>query len=290
LENRVIKRAVARVKRATKEILGLPPSPRSFEEQIYYSLVQRNDICYDVGAHAGEVSMLMARLAGSAGRVLAFEPVWPMYTSLCARVQRIANATRAPIVTLSFGLFDEEKVATLQVPSGDFGMGSLANAGAWAKAQSGADIASYECRFIALDDFFRATKPPAPDFMKIDVEGAELFVIRGAGGLFASGRRPLMLIEIFAPWERAFGYGPWELLSILLDLGYRFLFVCPDGLVEHTPSAVEPFPAQYAAGYNVLAFCLPQHAERIERVASLRVGGGEKILYMAPPPVANTLT
>jgi FkbM family methyltransferase len=46
---------------------------------------------------------------------------------------------------------------------------------------------------------------PKPHFIKIDVEGAELLVLRGGSEAFKRGFRPLMLIELFAPWQHAFG-------------------------------------------------------------------------------------
>jgi FkbM family methyltransferase len=286
---------VSRVKRALKELLGREqwpkkerPRPRSFEEQIYASAVRSNDVCYDVGASTGDVSLFLARLAGDGGLVVAFEPVWPTYEQLCQRVQMNFNS-KAPIVTLPVGLAETQKVASIQVPQRRFTMGSLAEPAAWAQAQQGAEIESFECCFLTLDGLRQSTSLPIPDFVKIDVEGAELFVLFGACRMFADGCRPLMLIELFAPWQRAFNYGPWKVLSWLAERGYRFLFACPRGLVEHESSEDSPFPAGYEQGYNLIAFHPSKHADRIKSLDGLRVGGGQSILPMSPPPVRNTL-
>lgn len=264
------------------------PTPRSFEEQIYTAVVNPNDSCYDIGGNIGEVSLLLSQLAGRAGRVVVFEPVWPLYAILCDRL-RLAGEATAAIIAVPLGLAEKEMTATIQVPGGNFGMGSLAPAAEWAKAQPGTTIGSYQCRFTTLDAFLDWSRLPPPDFIKIDVEGAELFVLRGANRFFASGQRPLLLLELFAPWERAFQYGPWEVLSLLAAWGYRFLFACPHGLVEHQPSAERPYPPAYTQGYNVLAFHPANHASRLQQVEPLRLGGGATILPMPPPPVANTL-
>jgi FkbM family methyltransferase len=283
-----------RIRRAAKEILGLPQWPkkvtttaRSFEEQIYAAVVRPNDVCFDVGAHVGDVSLFLARLAGDGGRVVAFEPVWPLYARLCENVQFDAT-WKAPITTLPAGLADVQKIATIQVPEDDFAMGSLAQPDQWARVQQGARLKSFECCFVTLDGLLESTHLPIPDFIKIDVEGAELLVLSGARRMFED-HSPLMLIEVFAPWERAFNYGPWDVLSWLAERGYRFLFACPPGLVEHEPSQSCPFPTEYEQGYNLVAFHPNKHGERTSNLDKLRVGGGGEILPMPGPPIPNTL-
>ncbi len=297
-----MKELATRMKRAVKELLGMPqwpkeesihsrmrkPLPRSFEEQIYISVVRTNDLCLDVGANAGEVSVLLARLAGKGGHVVAFEPVWPVYMRLCRNI-RSADGSSAPIVAVPYGLAEAKQDAIVHVPAGAFGMASLAPAAEWSKAQQGAELVSYNCHFETLDGFLESSRLPAPDFIKIDVEGAELLVLRGASKHFGANNRPLMLIELFAPWERAFKYGPWDVLSLLQEIGYRFLFACPNGLVEHQPSEACPFPVEYANGYNIVAYLPEKHAERIKSLDGLRTGGGDLVLPMPPPPLANTL-
>jgi FkbM family methyltransferase len=287
------KKIPARIRRAVKELLGMPQWPRkiqpkTFEEQIYIAAVRQGDSCYDVGASVGKVSLLLARLVGEKGFVIAFEPLWLSYLKLCSNVQKTANFG-APVVTVPMGLADADKEATIQVPANQFGMGSLAPAANWGSVQTGNEIISYHCRFTTLDTFIKSYNIPSPDFIKIDVEGAELFVLNGAGKIFENGNRPLLLIELFAPWEHAFNYKPWAVLNYLMRLNYLFLFVCPEGLIEHSPTEANPFPPEYEQGYNVLAFHREKHAERMHNVNKLRVGGSKLILSMPPPPVANKL-
>ena len=262
--------------------------PRSFEEQIYAAVVAEGDTCYDVGANYGEVAVFLARLAGRAGLVVAFEPVMPVYCQLCTWTQ-LVSGPRAPVVTLPFGLAESEKLATIQVPAGKFAMGSLALPEDWSRTIGTTEVVSYPCRFSTLALFIRDAGIAKPDFIKIDVEGAELLVLRGAAGMFRDGHRPLLLIELFAPWERAFGYGPWDVLSLLAAHDYGFLFACPQGLVEHRPTQDEPFPPEYERGYNVLAFCPVVHAERVAATAGLRRGGATVRLPMSPPSGPNVI-
>lgn len=261
--------------------------PASFEEQIYDAVVAEGDVCYDVGANFGEVALFLARRAGRDGMVVAFEPVMPVYSQLCTWVQ-LATDARAPIITLQMGLAELEKSATIQVPVGQFAMGTLAAPEAWSQTHYAAEIESYPCRFTTLDSFVATSGIARPDFMKIDVEGAELLVLQGGATAFGEGMRPLLFMELFAPWQRPFGYGPWEVLSLLAGYGYRFLFMCPEGLIAHQPTRAMPFPPEYARGYNVLAFSAA-HGGRIAALAGLRPGGGTARLPMKPVPVPNAV-
>jgi FkbM family methyltransferase len=262
--------------------------PQSFEDQIYSAVVNSGDVCFDIGANEGDITLLMAKLAGKCGTVIAFEPVFQPYTRLCSKIQKYASQGGL-IITVPYGMAEYESAATIQVPDGIFAMGSMAGSDEWSKAQNRVNIESHECRFITLDVFIHSFYHVIPDLIKIDVEGAELYVIRGGCKFFADGSRPLMIIEVFAPWERAFGYGPWDLFLLLIDLGYRFLFACPEGLVEYEPTASKPFPSEYSHGYNVLAYCPDKHSERIKNVEGLRIGKSNQILAMLPPPVANKI-
>jgi FkbM family methyltransferase len=285
---------VTRIKRMANELLGLQQWPRdpavtpaNFEEQIYEAVIRPGDYCYDVGANVGDVALFLARLAGPKGKVIAFEPVPVMYQALRDAIER-DSYLKAPIITYPYGLAESEQQADINVPKGLFGMGSMAPRENWSRVQETHQIDSYDCRFISLDSLISEKRQVPPDFIKIDVEGAELYVLRGATALLRR-YRPLMLIEVFSPWERAFGYGPWEVFTFLMAYGYKFLFACPEGLVAHTPSQASPFPSQYTNGYNVVAFNANHHRDRVRNLERLLLGMGTRILAMPPPPCPNSL-
>ncbi len=254
----------------------------TFEEQIYASVIRTGDVCFDIGANRGDVALFLAQLVGASGKVIAFEPVASMYDKLCRNIEE----SGVPITAVPLGLSDSEFAGTVYVPNGEFDMGSMAAPEEWRAAQRGAELSEHKAQFVTLDAFVAGNALPDPQFMKVDVEGAELLVLRGAEGLFARGARPTMLLEVFAPWERAFGYGPWEVLELLQLRGYRFEFGCPDGLVSHIPSHDEPFPACFEWGYNVLAYHPSESAERLSGLDDLR----KSVLSMPPPPRANEIT
>ena len=208
------------------------------------------------------------------GKVIAFEPVWPTYMTMCANIQNTINV-KAPIFTMPFGLAETEKTAVIHVPDGRFEFASLAQPDELAEVFPEMKIARYDCRFMSLDGFLRSADGLVADFWKIDVEGAELSVLRGAAEHFAAGHRPLIVAEAYAPWQQRCGYGPWEFFSPLLGLGYRFFFLCPGGLLEHVPSVSAPFPLEFEDAYNVVAYVPERHAERIRGLERLRLGTGQ---------------
>ena len=250
------------------------PRPRTLEEQVYAEAVRDGDVCFDIGANVGWIALFLARTAGASGKVFAFEPVWPTYMTMCTNFQSNINV-KAPIFPMPFGLAEEEKTAVIHVPDGRFEFGSLARPDELEQFFPGMRIAQYECRFMSLDKYVSARDQLVADFWKVDVEGAELFVLQGAEQHFAAGHRPLILVEVYAPWQQRYGYGPWELLAPLVGWGYQFLFLCRGGLVDHVPSPSAPFPAQFDDGYNVVAYIPERHADRIKRLDRLRLGTGQ---------------
>jgi hypothetical protein len=148
------------------------------------------------------------------------------------------------------------------------------------------DLELVPCSFVPLASAVDRYQLPVPSFVKVDVKGAELAVLLGARELVRV-HRPLMFIEIFAPWERSFGYTPWEVLSLLKEWGYSFLFACPDGLVSHDASVVSPTPPQYVNGYNTVAFVQTKHASRIAALHPSFPGGSRPVGPMVPAPLLN---
>ena len=267
-----------RAKQSAKVLFNLRrlPKPLSLEEQVYAEVVRDGDVCFDIGANVGWIALFLARTAGPTGKVIAFEPVWPTYMTMCANIQNTINV-KAPILTMPFGLAEEDKAATIHVPDGRFEFATLVQPDELTRLYPQMRLAQYDCRFLSLDGFLRTKDRLVADFWKLDVEGAELLVLRGASEHFAAGHRPLIAAEVYAPWQQRFGYSPWEFFAPLLSWGYRFFFLCPGGLIDHLPSESAPFPAEFEHGYNVLAHVPERHAERMRGLKRLRFGTGRAL-------------
>lgn len=178
------------------------------------SAIAPDAVVFDVGAHAGQFTKLFARMAPQ-GRVYAFEPGSYARAILrtAVRANRLANVTILPLA-----LGEKNGVAVLTVPvkaSGSYGFG-LAHIG-----DHGGGAAEIELVGLAtLDEVAAALQIERLDFLKADIEGYELRLIRGARQTLARFK-PALLIEIDETRLARAGDSITLIWNELLALGYR---------------------------------------------------------------------
>ncbi len=139
------------------------------EYQAFRKVVKPGMVALDVGANVGAYSMLLGRWVGSTGRVFAFEPEPELFQGLVRHV----TLNHLAGVVIPVGVAVSESCTTARfLRSSTTGEGRLA---------VGADVdrATVAVRTTTIDEFC-AKERIAPDFIKIDVEGSELSVLRGA--------------------------------------------------------------------------------------------------------------
>ncbi len=85
------------------------------------------------------------------------------------------------------------------------------------------------CPVDTIDEFIRRTNA-APDFIKCDVEGAELHVFLGARRMFER-LRPMVFTEMLRKWSARFGYHPNDIIAFFADLNYS-CFILRNGRLE----------------------------------------------------------
>jgi FkbM family methyltransferase len=160
---------------------------------------------YDVGANIGFFSLLAARLVGKEGRVVAFEADPEIAARLREHVERNAfgwtTVEEKAVWSKSGPVFFAR---TDPAASPDRGLGHVVSSGA-------AD--TIQVCGVSLDDY--AWKEAAPDFLKCDVEGAEVEVFRGAERLLKE-KRPGIICEMHSEGNH----------RILLEEFGRFRYAC----------------------------------------------------------------
>ena len=179
-----------------------------FDRRVLYSLINENYICFDIGANIGETTMNFARLAPK-GKVFSFEPV----PFLFQRLKTNLELNNFPSVFLNnLAVSDKEEELFFEKPVDNNSAGISLN-----KEKSNT---SQVVHSTTIDLFVSANNIDKIDFMKIDVEGFEYFVING--GLNTLKKfKPVLFIEIDNKNLSKNNSSEKELLSQLKnDLGY----------------------------------------------------------------------
>lgn len=140
---------------------------------------------YDIGANIGFFTLLSARLTGPGGRVVAFEPSPPAIPGLRANVA--LNALDHVDVVERAVAAEPGRAELLQV--GQHSWSHLADRG-WHPETT----AVVEVDVTTVDAEVAAGRP-APDVVKIDVEGSEIAVLDGMRDTLAHAR-PALVIEL----------------------------------------------------------------------------------------------
>lgn len=148
------------------------------EEMAFYVRFLRSGMTVvDVGACCGELSLLFARCVGAEGRVWALEPCSASYSSL-ETVVRLTG--RSNIIPLNIAASDREGTASLHGRKDRPTLHSLISR----PVHEQGCMCSEAVSILTLDSLCRDRKVGAIDLLKVDVEGSELEVLRGARELF----------------------------------------------------------------------------------------------------------
>lgn len=170
----------------------------------------------DVGANAGFFSVLLARTLPKRW-ILAVEPSPVMADRLRDNLDRNGVGDRVEIVQAA--LADTSGTADLRRAPGNE---EYATIGVAAHPSLGAVTTPITAEPVALDtlDALVERTGIAPGFIKVDVEGAEMLVFRGAQTVLRT-HRPVLLSELNDDLLRANGTSGAELIGVLEAEGYR---------------------------------------------------------------------
>jgi FkbM family methyltransferase len=174
-------------------------------------LIVPGSVVYDVGANIGYVSLLLAKAAGEAGRVFAFEAlpanVERLRRNVALNKMELRVTVIAGVVTQAAG-----QVRFLVHTSG--GMGKVqGSAGRQDRYQSEIIVDG-----LSLDEFVYGQGNLPPRAVKMDIEGGEVMALPGMRRVLAEAR-PLMLMELHGPESAR---AAWESLTAA---GYRICWM-----------------------------------------------------------------
>jgi FkbM family methyltransferase len=183
--------------------------------RLVQSLLPADGIFLDVGANIGVHTLAAARrVAVGGGAVIAFEPHPRNYLTL---IHNLGRNHHHHVVAHNAGLAEKRETLTCH---------GSASGGNWSLASKG-DY-TFEVRLLRLDDYLLDHPLPRLDVMKIDVEGAEVRVLRGAKAAIARFR-PVIIFESCPAWLSRLNSSNDELLGTLWEMGYEVKRLPEDG-------------------------------------------------------------
>ena len=206
----------------------------------------------DAGANFGWYTTLFAKYADTSGEVHAFEPVPKTFENLRRNYEMMGSPSNVKINNVALGEAESDAVINL-FPDEPVGHASLSDHGH-------ADAMTVNCKIIRLDDYIERNRVDNVDFVKVDIEGAELSFLRGAGRLFRQQAPPIFLMEMALNQTKSFGYLPDDLIKFLRSRAdYQFFEIdeMNKSLIEIDGFAPDDI------GANVL--CIPRDSGLNER-------------------------
>lgn len=186
-------------------------------------LLQDGMVFVDVGANQGEFTLFAAKRL-PVGRVIALEPMSEMYARLLQNIEanRFDN-----VLVRQVGLWSEPTQKTIYRQEQRFVDGSIHEGLGTVFPTEARDTRVEEIECVTLDSLVEANEIARVNVMKLDVEGAELHVLRGAVNTIERDL-PTLLIEVDRRCCKAAGVAEEELLD-WLERWYRLESILASG-------------------------------------------------------------
>jgi FkbM family methyltransferase len=188
-------------------------------------IVREGERAFDIGANFGLHTIWLSRLVGPGGVVFVFEPNPRLLRCLQQTVTGLSNTRLFP-----FALSDETGKTEFYLPS-DHLLGSLAD---WTRGRVREKATRLSCEQRTVDNLVQQQTLPVPEFVKCDVEGAELKVFRGARETFNRAAAPIILFEANVYTSAGFGIASTDARAFLASLPhpqYQFFTITESGIL-----------------------------------------------------------
>jgi FkbM family methyltransferase len=196
------------------------------------TIIEPGDVVYDIGANVGFYTLLMSRLVGPHGRVVAFEPL-PRNIQFLRRHIALNHAINVAVYEAAVS--DEPGLARFDI-GGHTSMGHMSEQG------------QLEVAAVTLDHLLEDEAIPPPRIIKMDIEGGEAGALRGA----------LELLRRFQPSILLATHGPAihaTCCALLNDLGYSLRPLDSAASLQNTDEVVAmKAPLDLCAGHLVSSY------------------------------------
>jgi len=245
-----------------------PLTHKGLESSIYYfgeyeagtlyglkQLLGEGNIFLDVGANIGFLSIVAAHFVGKSGLVYAVEPHPLIFKELLKNISLNKTKNIVPL-NVAFGSGRSEAML-YENPDINWGAASLI------PPQDRGITRGWSVKVVSIDELIQSGQIQRPDLVKIDVEGFELEVLKGAKSLLRSSTAPALCVE-FSALHPVYGGDLRDVCDFIQELNpYRFFRLkygkeVPSPLVEITKDELPEHD-------NVFCF-LPYHISKITKI------------------------
>ncbi|HNE50584.1 MAG TPA: FkbM family methyltransferase [Chitinophagales bacterium] len=202
-----------------------------FDRRFLYSIIQPDFICFDVGANIGETTLNFAKLA-TEGKIYSFEPVPFLYNRLKTNINL---NTFNNIELHNLALSDREEELYFENPKNSNSAGISMHK----EYTTTANVV----HSTTIDAFIFQNNISKIDFIKIDVEGFEHYVINGARNTLLQ-HKPLLFIEIDNRYLKTKNTSEKIILTLLAsEFGYTLYRI--DGMNKIKITTIEDTDTHY---------------------------------------------
>lgn len=179
------------------------------ERKMLFESANSCNTIFDIGANIGWYTLNFAQIP-NVNKIYAFEPIPHTYNYLKKHIElnKIQNVS-----AFNFGFSDSIDEKTFYWTKKESGSASMKN------IQKRSHINKVTCKVTTIDHFMK-NRRISIDLIKCDVEGAELFVYKGAVETLKK-YKPIIFSEILRKWSKKFGYHPDDIINLLSEIGYH---------------------------------------------------------------------
>ena len=183
------------------------------------SFVKEGDVFYDIGANVGAYSLVASKVTKGQAKVYAFEPGFPTFAQLCRNI--MINQCEESLIALPIALSDRTELNGFNYSAleGLRSGGALHSVGESIDQDGKPFTPAWRQTILCyrLDDLIETMRLPFPNHMKVDVDGHELAILRGAEKTLSNSCLRSLLIEINEQLSSA-----EEIMNLLSRKGFIF--------------------------------------------------------------------
>ena len=193
----------------------------SYEEKVNKTIkntVMQGDIIWDIGANIGVYTLIFSELTGKKGKVYSFEP----HPDTFAKLKTLS--TKDNIEFLNLGLSNEKKQMLFSNKANNE-LNSIVD-----ESYNGEKIST---NIETADNIIKMKFANIPNYIKIDVEGYELFVLQGMNLLLKNSILRNLMIEVHHSVmdELNITDGPKQISTILKDNNFKVQWIDPSHIL-----------------------------------------------------------